>query len=53
MHCKELVMHSKSDNIEFMIYDNTYEVIKELLKSFLNRCQIGLEISIKSVYLLK
>ena len=27
---EECVMHSKIDNIEFMIYDNTDEVIEEL-----------------------
>ena len=40
-------MHSKSDNIEFMIYDKAYEVIEELFESLLNRCQIGLETSIR------
>ena len=32
---EERVMHSKSDNIEFMIYDNKDEVIEELLNHFL------------------
>ena len=34
---KERAMHSKSDNIEFMICDNTEEVIEKLFKSLLNR----------------
>ena len=29
---EECVMHSKSDNIEFMLYDNTNEVVNELCK---------------------
>ena len=33
---EELVMHSRSDNIGFMIYDNADEVIKELFQSLLN-----------------
>ena len=36
-------MHSKINNIEFMIYDNTDKVIEELFESLLNRYQIGLE----------
>ena len=40
-------MHSKSDNIEFMIYDNADEVIQELFESLLNRYQIGVETSMK------
>ena len=34
-------MHSKSDDIEIMIYDKANEVIKELFKSLLSRYQIG------------
>ena len=37
---EDLVMHSKSDNIEFMIYDNTDEVTEELLESLRNRYQL-------------
>ena len=33
-------MHSKSNNIEFMIYDNADEVSKELFGSLLNKYQI-------------
>ena len=40
-------MHSKTNNIEFMIYDNTNEVIKELFELVLNRYQTGLETSIR------
>ena len=36
-------MHSKSDNIEIMINDETYEVIKELFDSLKNRYQNNLE----------
>ena len=39
-------MHSKSDNIECMIYDNADAVIEELFES-LNRYQIGLRRSIR------
>ena len=34
-------MDSKSDNIEFIIYDTVDEVNEELFELFLNRCQIG------------
>ena len=34
---EENVMHSKSDNIEIMINDETDEVIKELFNSLKNR----------------
>ena len=40
--------NSKSDNIEFMIYDNTDEVTEELFESILNRYQIGLETSMRN-----
>ena len=36
------VMHSKSDNIELMPYDNANEVVNELFESLLSRYQIGL-----------
>ena len=39
------VMHLKSDNIEFMPYDNANEVVNELFESLLSRCQISLVIS--------
>ena len=42
-HDEEHVMHSKSNNIEFMIYDNADEVTRELFELLLNRYQIGLE----------
>ena len=32
---EERVMHSKSNNIEFIIYDNTDEVFKNILNRFL------------------
>ena len=35
-------MHSKSDDIEFMIYDNADEVVKDLFESLLSGYQIGL-----------
>ena len=45
-------MCSKSDNIEFLIYDNANEVIEELFKSLLSRYQIGLETSMSGIYFL-
>ena len=44
---KKHVMHSKSYNIEFMIYDNPYEVTEELFESIYNRFQVGLERSMR------
>ena len=40
---EECVMYSKTDNIEFIIYDNTDEVVEELFESLLNIYKIGLE----------
>ena len=37
------IMHTKSDNKEIMIGSDTNEFIKELLKSFLQRYQEGLQ----------
>ena len=37
------IMHTKSDNTEFRIGDDTNDVIKELFKSFLQRYQEGLQ----------
>ena len=36
-------MHSKSDNMEVMTYDNANEVIEEIFESLFSRYQIGLE----------
>ena len=44
---EEYEMHSKSDNIEIMIYDKAHEVFKELFESLLNRYQIGLKTLMK------
>ena len=44
-------MHSKNNNIEFMINDEAEEVIKELFQSILSRYRIGLEILMK-VYII-
>ena len=44
---EELVMHSKSDNIEIMIDDKADEVTEELFQSLLSRRQIGLETSMR------
>ena len=41
------VMHTKSDNEEIMVGSDTNEVIKELLKSFLQRYQEGLQEKMK------
>ena len=39
-NCNELhVMHSKSDNIEIMINDETDNVVEELFQSLLSRYQ--------------
>ena len=43
----EVVMHSKSNNTEIMIYNKADEAIEELFESLLNRYQIGLETSMK------
>ena len=44
---KEGAIHSKSDNIEFMIYNNADEIIEEFFESLLNRYQIGLRTSMR------
>ena len=44
---EELVMNSKSDNMEVMIYDKADKVIKELFMSVLKVYQIVLETSMK------
>ena len=44
---EERVMHLESNNIEVMAYDNANDVIHKLFESFLSRCQIGLETSIR------
>ena len=40
-------MHSKSDNIEFMSYDNANKLVNELFKSLPSRYQIGSETSMR------
>ena len=40
-------MHSKSDNIEFIPYDNANKVVNELFDSLFSRYQIGLERSMR------
>ena len=42
---EELVMHWKSNNIDFLSNDNAKEVVNQVLESFLLRYQIGLETS--------
>ena len=44
---EERVMHSESDNIACMSYDNANEVVNELFESFLSRYQAGLKTSMK------
>ena len=44
---EDRVMYSKSDNIEFMLYDNANEFVNELFESLLSRYQIGLETSMR------
>ena len=41
------VMHSKSNNIEFMSYDNANEVVNEIFESLISRYQIGLGTSMR------
>ena len=41
------LMHSKSDNIETLIGNETLPIIKEFFQSILSRYQIGLETSMK------
>ena len=41
-------MHSKSDNIEFMIYNKTEEVVGQVFESGFNEYEIGLETSARS-----
>ena len=44
---KKCALHSKSDNIEFMAYDNANETVHELSDSLLSKDQIGLETSMR------
>ena len=44
---EERVMHSKSDNIEVMIFNKAYEVIQELFEALLSRYQTDLKESMK------
>ena len=44
---EERAMHSKSNNIEFMPFDNANEVVNETFESPLSRYQIGLETSMR------
>ena len=44
---EERVMHSKSDNIDFMSYDNANEVVNKVFESLLSTYEIGLETSMR------
>ena len=44
---KERIMHLRSDNIEFMSYDNANEIANELFESLLSRYQISLKTSMR------
>ena len=44
---EECVMHSKSYNIEIMIFDKADKVIEERFESLLSRYQTGLEKTMK------
>ena len=44
---EERVIHSKSYNVEYMLYDNAYEAVNELFESLLSRYQTGLETSMR------
>ena len=43
------IIHSKSYNVEIMVYDKIHEVTKELSESLLKRYQIELETSVTVV----
>ena len=43
-------MHTKSDNIDVTMVSETDETIDELFKSLLQRCQEGLEESMRRIY---
>ena len=43
----ECVMHLKSDNTDFMIYDNADKVTEDIFETLLKRDEIGLEISMR------
>ena len=47
---KELLMHSKSDNIKIMVNDEKHEVIKKLSDSLKTRYQNNLELIKSSVF---
>ena len=44
---EEHVMHLKSNNIEFMISCNVNNIVDELFKALLSRCQGSLKTSIR------
>ena len=44
---EEHVMHLKSNNIEFMISCNVNNIVDELFKALLSRCQGNLETSMR------
>ena len=44
---EKCLMHSKSNNIEFMTYDNVNEIFNELFESLFSRCQIVLGTSLR------
>ena len=46
-------MHSKSDNIEVMTYDNANEDIEKIFESFLSRCHYPKEKNKKVIGLLE
>ena len=47
---EERVMYSKTDTIDFMIYDKADKVMEEPFKSLPNIHQIGLEASVRGSY---
>ena len=40
-------LKEQHNNIEFMSYDNENKAVDELFESFLSKCQIGLEKSMR------
>ena len=47
---EERALHWKTNNIGFMSYDNTNELVNELFESLLSKYQTGLETSVRGSY---
>ena len=40
-------MHSNSDTVEVMSYDNVNKIIREIFESHLSTCRLGLQTSMR------